>query len=141
MSRPVAGESWTGLILSMKALRAHWPQRGWSWDSRLSCVSSSFTVELADDVKAIALRLLPKEWEPSTIATASPATRKIVERSGGLRPGQLLLTGEPAGRLFAFGLWWPWGDGITTTLRIGLSDSYVSEEALAGLRGAFGVSL
>ena len=47
---PVVGDAWSLLFGSMKELRAAWPARGWSWDTRLSCVTSSFNSEL--DVKA-----------------------------------------------------------------------------------------
>ena len=50
------------------------------------------------------------------------------------------LIGEPTiGANFAYGLWWPWGDGMTTSLRIGLGGSGVREDALQRLRDVFNV--
>ena len=45
-------------------------------------------------------------------------------------------TFEEIGRLAAFGLWWPWGDEITISLRIGLG-GYVGELDLVRLRETF----
>jgi hypothetical protein len=37
----------------------------------------------------------------------------------------------------AYGLWWPWGDELTVSLRIGLG-GYVGEPDLARLKETFG---
>jgi hypothetical protein len=38
-------------------------------------------------------------------------------------------------------LWWPWGDGTTTSLRIGLADVDPASSRYARFRDVFGVSL
>ena len=67
--------------------------------------------------------------------------RELAQHTGGLRSGQSLFASAPIGRSHAYGLWWPWGDGMTTSLRIGLGGADASQEALQGLRDAFGVEL
>lgn len=130
----------SGLLSSLKALRTSWPQRGWSWDTRFNCVASSFATELETKVRTTAGRVLASEWTPKTLATAPREVQELAERSGGLRTGQLLLTSPPS-RFFGYGLWWPWGDGMTTSLRIGIGGPPLREEYLATLREAFGVAL
>jgi hypothetical protein len=49
---------------------------------------------------------------------------------------QRLYSSDLGGRLFAFGLWWPWGDETTISLRIGLG-GYVAEADLVRLREVF----
>lgn len=134
------GDSWSVLFHDMKGLRAVWPQRGWSWDGRFACVSSSFNVELEPKARAAAAIVLPSEWSTTTLYQAPPHLRELAERTGGLRAGQLLLSGTLVGRAYAYGLWWPWGDGTTTSLRIGLGPD-AREDVFSRFRDVFSVSL
>jgi hypothetical protein len=124
---------------ALRDLRAAWPARGWSWDTRLNCVTSSFNVENEAKARGAVLGVLSTEWSAVTIQSAPPALRDLADRSGGLRSGQMIFASPPAGSGFAYGLWWPWGDSITTSLRIGLGGSGVREDTLRRLRDVFGV--
>lgn len=135
----VAGDSWSPVLNALKNLRAAWPSRGWSWDTRLTCVTSSFNVEGEAKARAAVAVALGNEWTAVSIQSAPPVLRDIAERSGGLRSGQLIFTSGTVGSGFAYGLWWPWGDAITTSLRIGLGGSGVREETLRRLRDVFNV--
>src|SRR5438067_13692196 len=110
------------LFDGLKRLRTSWPARGWSWDNRFICVASTFTVQFEQQAREAAAEALPAEWTPATLGQASPNLRDLAARTGGLRAGQLLMTGGPTGGLLAFGLWWPWGDGETISMRVGLLD-------------------
>jgi hypothetical protein len=134
-------DAWSTLFAAMKQLRASWPSRGWSWDGRLNCVSSSFAVELEARARAAAAMALKEEWTPASIGRALPAVREVADRAGGLRSGQLMLTSGAVAASFGYGLWWPWGDGMTTSLRIGLSGPYASSDAMQQLRDVFGVEV
>jgi hypothetical protein len=125
----------------MKELRLAWPSRGWSWDARLTCVTSSFNVEFEAKARAALTTALSTEWTSATIQRALPPLRDIAERTGGLRAGQFIFTSPSIGPSFAYGLWWPWGDGMTTSLRVGLGGSGVREEAFQRLRDVFGVEV
>lgn len=125
----------------MKEIRAAWPSYGWSWDARVSCVTSSFSVELESKARAVAALAFSSEWSPATIQQAPPSVREIAERAGGLRAGQLVLSSVPVGDFFAYGLWWPWGDGMTTSVRIGLGGPGSKQEPLQRLRDIFNVEL
>ena len=72
------------------------------------------------------LAYLPYEWTSKSIAGAPTQARELAETTGGVRPDQRLYTMDQLGRIVAFGLWWPWGDEITISLRIGLG-GYVGE--------------
>jgi hypothetical protein len=115
--------------------------RGWSWDDRQSCVASSFSVEVEAEARKAANLALPQEWTSRTIGRAPPPVRDLAERTGGLREGQLLLSGLAVGAAFAYGLWWPWGDGMSVSARVGLGGSGVTAEVLQQLRDTFGVEL
>jgi len=137
----VVGDAWLAILSSLKVLRGTWPARGWSWDGRQSCVASSIGAELEAQARNAANAALPREWTSRTIDRAPPALRDLAERTGGLRDGQMLLASAPVGAAFAYGLWWPWGDGMTISARIGLGGLNPGEDALQRLRDVFGVQL
>ena len=65
--------------------------------------------------------------------------RALAETCGGLRASQELLWGGGGEGAGAFGLWWPWGDGTTVTLRIGLHDIDQPKVRYPRLRDVFGI--
>jgi hypothetical protein len=129
------------LLQPLRRLRADWPQRGWSWDSRFACVSSSFSVDLEQKNRTLALTAMPAEYTSRSIGSAPPTLREICDRAGGLRSGQFVFIGTAVGRVFPYGLWWPWGDGMTVSLRVGFGGVDESHEVMNRLREVFGVSL
>jgi len=133
---PRPGSS-AALFAKLAEFRKNWIKGGWSWDSRYSCVASSFNHEMEGEARAVAIAYLPYEWNAKSIGGAPQLARELAESTGGLRPDQRLYTMEQLGRIVAFGLWWPWGDEITVSLRIGLG-GYVGEPDLARLRETFG---
>jgi hypothetical protein len=137
----MAHTSWNVLFDSFKKLKTTWPARAWSWDSRLVCVTSSFSVEVESKARAAALEALPVEFTAATLARASSDLRRVAERTGGLRMGQMLLTTRDPTPIAAFGLWWPWGDGMTTSFRVGLDGLDWGDEPYPAIREIFDVQL
>jgi len=133
--------SWNALFDRFKKLKTTWPARAWSWDSRLMCVTSSFPVEVETTARAAALEALPVEFTAATLARAPSDLRRVAERTGGLRMGQLLLTTRDPTPVIAFGLWWPWGDGMTTSFRVGLDGLDWDDEPYPAMREIFSVQL
>jgi len=126
---------------AFRRLRAEWPRRGWSWDSRLSCIASSFGADLEPTARTIALTAFPAEWTARTLPTAPPNVQDLAERCGGLRTGQSLFSGLGVGRVFAYGLWWPWGDGVSISLRVGLSGIDDNHDMMNRFRDVFGITM
>ncbi len=114
---------------------------GWSWDSRLATIASSFAVHHAVNARAAADRALITVWAADTIRSAPARVRAIAEQYDGVRKEQLLLTGGNVDSLLAFGLWWPWEMSATISLRVGLADVDESRSQHARFRAIFGVSL
>lgn len=109
------------LFLLLRKLREGWPKRGWSWDTRFSCVASAFSTELSDEAHQVTKIAFPHEWNHKTLNTSPPIVQQLAERTGGVRSDQLVLCSAPAGGIIAYGLWWPWGDDTTISLRIGIA--------------------
>ncbi len=133
--------SWKPLFDRFAALKATWPARAWSWDSRLMCVTSSFAVEVESKARAAALEALPLEYTAATLARAGSDLRRVAERTGGLRMGQLLLTTRHPTPIIVFGLWWPWGDGMTTSFRVGVDGLDWDDDPNPAIREMFEVQL
>lgn len=131
--------AWDPLFARFATLKASWPARAWSWDSRFVCVTSSFTVEFDAPARAAAKAALPIEFTSATLSRASSDIRRVAERTGGLRAGQMLLTADDAPGLLVFGLWWPWGDGATTSFRVGLGDLEWNDAPYPRVREIFNV--
>jgi hypothetical protein len=134
-------DAWQPLFESLSRMKATWPTRGWSWDPRLMCCTSSFTTEQEPQARKATGIALQHEWTTATLARGPQQLREVVDRSGGLRHGQLALSTGPVNGLLLFGLWWPWGDGETVSLRVGLADVDPNREPYVRFRDAFGVSL
>lgn len=133
-------DAWQAVFESLGRMKATWPTRGWSWDPRLLCCTSSFTVEQEPQARQATSIALQNEWVPATIARAPQQLRDVVERSGGVRQGQLVLSTGPINGLLVYGLWWPWGDGETVSLRVGLADVDPNREPYIKFRDVFGVT-
>jgi hypothetical protein len=133
-------DAWLPLFESLGRMKAAWPTRGWSWDPRLLCVTSSFTIEQEPAARKATQLALQEEWTTATIARAPALLRDVVERAGGIRQGQLALSAGPFNGLLAYGLWWPWGDGETISLRVGLADVDPNREPSGRFRDVFAVT-
>jgi hypothetical protein len=127
---------------TLSRMKTQWPGRGWSWDTRFSCVASSINVELATEALAAASLAFPHEWMTTNITTAPPIVRALADTTGGIRPDQVLLTMDPIGSNLVYGLWWPWGDDVTVSFRVGMTGPVVSrEEVQTRFRELFGARL
>jgi hypothetical protein len=135
------GDATQPLFDALARLKQEWPARGWSWDSRLICLASTFTVPYEAQAKKAAIMALPAEYTSSSINGAPHDLREVATRTGGLRAGQFLFAGGPIGGLTAFGLWWPWGDGETISFRCGWVEVEPGREPWRRLRDIYGVSM
>ncbi len=109
------------LFDALGRFRTAWPKRGWSWDARFSCVASAFGSDSLGEARAAASLAFPHQWNHRTLTAAPSVVQQLAERTGGVRPDQLILSTAPAGGVIAYGLWWPWGDDTTISLRIGIA--------------------
>ena len=132
-------EAWEPVFGALTRLRAAWPSQDWSYDRRLKCVASSIPLAREAEARAAIAQALPASFSAETLASAGESQRLLVEKCGGLRAAQLLFWGGGDDAPGAFGLWWPWGDGTTVSLRIGLHDVDVPKERYPRLRDVFGI--
>ena len=108
------------LLQSLKDVKAKWPMRGWSFDNRFTCVASTFGIDMAEKARAAVAVALPRDWTERTLPGAPTILRELASRTGGVRAGQFLFSSDVAAGAAAYGLWWPWEEGRTISLRIGI---------------------
>jgi len=135
----VVDDQWQELFAALERLKGKWPSQDWSYDRRLRCVASSIPMNLEPAARAAMTEVLPTSFSAQTLASAPEGVRKLAEGCGGVRSSQLLFWGGEPGEPGAFGLWWPWGDGTTVSLRIGLHDLDQPKERYPKLRDVFGI--
>ena len=61
-----------------------------------------------------------QQWDAATISNASGLIGELVNSSFGISPGQIIFTSEQGAGLILFAAWWPWDNGSTISLRIGI---------------------
>lgn len=101
-------------------VRKSWPTRGWSWDNRMMCLASTFRSDMSPVARAAVAPILPNEWNETSLRTAPPGVRELASRHGGVRAGQSMFLAPLSGGVYGFGLWWPWEEGSTISMRIGV---------------------
>jgi hypothetical protein len=132
-------QEWGELFQALERLKGKWPAPDWTYDRRLKCVASSIPMNLETGARAAMAEVLPTSYGAQTLASAPEGVRKVAEGCGGVRSSQLLFWGGGEAAAGAFGLWWPWGDGTTVSLRIGLHDVDLPKERYPKLRDIFGI--
>jgi hypothetical protein len=120
------GSATDQVFARLEQLRKVWPKKGWSWDYRFNCVASSFHVDLTRECERAILSVLPEEYSQRTISKAPEHIQDLGEEVGGVRSDQRIFTMTSTARLVPYAMWWPWGDEITISLRVGLA-GYVGE--------------
>ena len=115
----------------------------WKWDGRFGTVLAEFPLEKQASVLGILEQYLVSRWDSATICEAPEIAQDIKGHLGGLTAGQLLFLSDPGVDPLVYCAWWPWGDGQTISIRIGLLGATTDEDqkrALTeALKGWFGV--
>ena len=134
-----SAEPWQPILDTLAKLRADWPAPDWTWDPRFKCVTSSVAAVLEPRIRTALVAATPSEWSPTSFATAPDSVRALAERCGDLRPGQLLMTGDLVAGMLVFAMWWPWGDGSTISVRLGVANCDRPKELYPLVRALFGI--
>lgn len=124
------------MFRALETFRKAWVKQGWSWDYRISCVASSFHVDLTQEAEEAINSVFNEVYDHRTLSRSPEAIQEVAETVGGIRADQRLYTLRTGGRLSPFALWWPWGDEITISLRVGLA-GYSSDQDYQRLQREF----
>jgi hypothetical protein len=130
---------WESVFEQLVALKGAWPSTDWGYDRRFKCVMSTITLAQQVAARAAMATVLPQSFTAESLPTGPPSVRALAAEYGGVRSGQMLLWGASATGPGAFGLWWPWGDGKSVSLRVGLHDVDAPKQRYPRLRDIFGI--
>jgi len=95
----------------------------WDWDSRFGAVVTSFSKEDEDAVFSLLKKHFDEEYDNNGISEAEKDVQKLATSFGGVRAGQKLFIRKDDDTFIVFGAYWPWGNGSTVSLRIGIKVS------------------
>ncbi len=95
----------------------------WDWDSRFGAVVTSFSKEDEDAVFSLLKKHFDEEYDNNGISEAEKDVQKLATSFGGVRAGQKLFIRKDDDTFIVFGAYWPWGNGSTVSLRIGIKAS------------------
>ncbi len=109
----------------------------WKWDSRFGTTLAEFHVKDKEKVGAILQPYLSAVWNSANIKKAPDSVQVVAKHFGGLRADQVLLSSDPNKGICLYGVWWPWGDGQTISLRLTPYDTKLSALDMAELEGQF----
>jgi hypothetical protein len=90
----------------------------WEWDDRFDGVLAAFEIADKDRVSGVMNTHFGHVWDSATISGAPGSVSGAIGNFGGLGPGQLLFTSDPAQATSLLGFWWPWGNGATISVRL-----------------------
>ncbi len=105
----------------------------WKWDGRFGTVLAELPLEKKADVLVVLDQYLVSRWDSTSIADAPETVKKVKGHLGGLMAGQLLLLSDPDAEPLAYCAWWPWGNGQTISIRVGVFCTGCSDEERRGL--------
>lgn len=107
------------VLTSFPHIVSNWESGDWSWDGRFSCP----TAVVEDEDRERALGILRKElhtvYNHMNHQNLPGPLARIIEFTGGLRPGQCILIDQGKGDVYRYALWWPWTNGVTVSIRLG----------------------
>ena len=119
-------------------------ERSWEWDDRFGCVLTVCTKETGVKVIDVLTGAFAATLTFADARDASPAAKELVQLAGGLQPGQQFWHSDMAGVPVLFGSYWPWGDGKTASVRIGIYGPTMDDQQLEAaderLKSCFGLS-
>ncbi len=101
----------------------------WEWDDYIGAFLATFPPDLVPQIETICDKYFVSSWGTASLDKIPPSVLAIADSLGGLRNTQRLLVTRPGEFVMAYGAWWPWGDGKTISLRIGLVTDKVPEHA------------
>ena len=90
----------------------------WEWDSRFEGALTQFEKSNEPQIQRALSTILAHEWRVTNIEDAPEAVLIATDFLGGLRSGQTVFTGDSDVDPFILGAFWPWGNGVTVSLRI-----------------------
>lgn len=108
--------------------KAFEPILTWKWDDRFETVLAEFKVQDQDRVTRILQNPMGHVWDTDNYKKAPKIVNLIIDFFGGIQPGQKLFTSKADADDILIGAWWPWGNGETISIRLGVYIQSLSDD-------------
>ena len=105
----------------------------WQWEDRFGVVLTVFDKIDMDDIRASVLKEFDQHWDSSNAGDAPDQISTLINALYGISPGQVLFHTDQKTGIMLYAAWWPWGNGVNISLRIGVyqpQDEIFKEEEL-----------
>jgi hypothetical protein len=99
----------------------------WKWDDRFETVLAEFSVTDKQIIYPLITRHMGEIWALDQGACPPKVVQMIIDYFGGLTPGQTLFTSDPNQDGLLLCAWWPWGNGKTISIRLGVFADSLSD--------------
>ncbi len=106
----------------------------WQWDDRFEMALAQFDADKAAAVKNTIQNQLGFTWEPAEANLSPGPVQEVIDILGGLKPGQVLFTSDPA-NVFLLCAWWPWNNGKRISIRVACHGREITEDQDRELSG------
>jgi hypothetical protein len=111
-----------------KMLNEFEDQLTWKWDERFGTVLAEFDVGNKESVSNIIKIYMGDIWDNGNSKTAPEVVQTVINYFGGLSHGQQLFTSDPKGDDLVLCALWPWGNGKTISIRMGVFAEVLSDD-------------
>lgn len=113
-------------------------QMSWKWDDRFETALAEFNAKDRESVEKIITIHMSAIWDFENFRAASLVVQNLIKCFGGLNKGQLLFTSEPdSNGLVLCAALWPWGNGTTISIRMGVFGDGLGDDENAELTRLF----
>ena len=92
----------------------------WSWDDRFMKALSTFQRTDEEIVYSLLESSFFDCWTYKKAKKAPQIIKDIINSAGGMEKDQLIFATDPEEEIILVCNWWPWGNGETISLRIGM---------------------
>mgnify|MGYP001812417738 CR=1 FL=1 len=89
----------------------------WEWDERFNGVLAAFESAEKDAVLGEVTSRFGEPLDRRSIKSASRGVKSAIKELGGVSTGQLVFVADLSRDVMLLGLWWPWRDGETVSVR------------------------
>lgn len=100
----------------------------WKWDDRFNTALAEFDVNDQKDILKIIETHMGDIWDGGNFQKAPEIIQLVIKFFGGLHPGQELYTTNPERDDLLLCAWWPWGNGQTISIRLGIFGQTLTSE-------------
>jgi hypothetical protein len=92
----------------------------WQWEDRFGVVMTVFDKIDMDEIRTSVLQGFDQHWDSSNVNDAPEIITSLIKALYGISPGQVLFHTDQETGIILYAAWWPWGNGVNISLRIGI---------------------